>query len=88
FGHAIYEALSSGRPVVTSNNTPWNGLESAGAGYNINPEEVTVFARLIDTLIEKEAYEYSNATLAAKKYIEQQYNIDDIKAQYREMFSA
>jgi len=88
FGHAIYEALSSGRPVVTSHNTPWNGLEAIGAGYNINPEDETVFARLIDTLAEKESYEYSLATLGAKKYIEQQYNIDDIKAQYREMFSA
>lgn len=88
FGHAIYEALSSGRPVITSHNTPWNGLEAAGAGYNINPEEVTVFARLIDALAEKEASEYNQATLAARKYIEQQYNIEDIKAQYREMFSA
>lgn len=88
FGHAIYEALSSGRPVVTSHNTPWNGLEVAGAGYNINPDDATAFTGLINNLVDIDTHEYNQATLAAKKYIEQQYNIDDIKAQYREMFSA
>lgn len=88
FGHAIYEALSSGRPVITSHNTPWNGLEAAYAGYNVNPEDITTFAGLIDTLAEENSNDYSKATLAARKYIEQQYNIDDIKAQYREMFLA
>lgn len=88
FGHAIYEALSSGRPVITSHNTPWNGLEAAYAGYNVNPEDITTFADLIDTLAEENSNDYSKATLAARKYIEQRYNIDDIKAQYREMFLA
>lgn len=88
FGHAIYEALSSGRPVITSHNTPWNGLEAAHAGYNINPEDITAFTRLIDTLAEENSNEYSKATLAAKEYIEQQYNIEDIKARYRDMFFA
>jgi len=34
FGHAIYEALSAGRPVITSRNTPWNQLRESGAGIN------------------------------------------------------
>src|SRR6185437_1663744 len=29
FGHAIFEALSAGRPVITSNNTPWNQLKDS-----------------------------------------------------------
>src|SRR5690606_13631316 len=50
FGHAIYEALSAGRPVITSHATPWNGLELAGAGYNIVPEDTAAFTALIDKL--------------------------------------
>ena len=34
FGHAIYEALSSGRPVITSTSTPWNDLKNVQAGIN------------------------------------------------------
>lgn len=36
FGHALYESLSVGRPVITSFYTPWNDLQQNVAGANIN----------------------------------------------------
>ena len=36
FGHALYESLSSGRPVITSYFTPWNHLEEKKAGWNLD----------------------------------------------------
>ena len=36
FGHAIYESLSSGRPVITGYFTPWNGLQQKKAGWNLD----------------------------------------------------
>lgn len=33
FGHAIFEALSAGCPVLTSDRTPWTDLESQGCGW-------------------------------------------------------
>jgi glycosyltransferase involved in cell wall biosynthesis len=38
FGHVIAEALRAGLPCVISDRTPWNGLEAAGAGWNIKLE--------------------------------------------------
>ncbi len=38
FGHAIYEALSAGKPVVTSRFTPWNHLQKAHAGMNVSTD--------------------------------------------------
>ena len=35
FGHAIIEALACGCPVIISDQTPWNDLESFGAGWVI-----------------------------------------------------
>ncbi|RMG37982.1 MAG: glycosyltransferase [Methanobacteriota archaeon] len=32
FGHAIFEALACGRPVLISDQTPWTDLEDHGAG--------------------------------------------------------
>ena len=36
FGHAIYEALSGGRPVITSHHTPCNELQESKAGINVS----------------------------------------------------
>ncbi len=36
FGHALYESLSVGRPVITSFYTPWNDLKGLNAGVNVN----------------------------------------------------
>ncbi len=36
FGHALYESLSVGRPIITSNFTPWNNLEHYKAGWNLD----------------------------------------------------
>lgn len=36
FGHALYESLSVGRPVITSYFTAWNQLEDKKAGWNVD----------------------------------------------------
>lgn len=36
FGHALYESLSAGRPVITSFFTPWNKLSEKNAGWNVD----------------------------------------------------
>jgi len=35
FGHAIYEAILSGLPVLVSNTTPWTGLEKFNIGFDL-----------------------------------------------------
>ena len=40
FGHALYESLSVGRPLVTSYFTPWNDLEKIKAGWNVDIQDV------------------------------------------------
>ena len=42
FGHAISEALSCGMPVITSNFTPWNDLDKAKAGINVDNDIVSI----------------------------------------------
>lgn len=36
FGHAIFEALALGKPVLISDQTPWRGLETIQAGWDIS----------------------------------------------------
>lgn len=47
FGHAIFESLSVGRPVITSEFTPWKDLLSVRAGWNLDIANTTaVIAQL------------------------------------------
>ena len=42
YGHAIFEALSVGTPVLIADTTPWRGLEEKGIGWDLplkNPED-------------------------------------------------
>ena len=48
FGHVIYEALSTGVPVLISDQTPWNDLEERGVGWNVPLDSPAAFARVIE----------------------------------------
>ena len=52
FGHAIFEALAVGCPVIISNNTPWKHLEQQKAGIDFplnNMQQITLgLQRFVD----------------------------------------
>lgn len=47
YGHAIVEAMLAGTPVLTSDGTPWRGLEAAGAGWDLPLADKEAFARAL-----------------------------------------
>jgi glycosyltransferase involved in cell wall biosynthesis len=48
FGHAIFEALSAGCPVLISDRTPWRHLDEVGVGADLDLDDPQNFADLID----------------------------------------
>ncbi|MCB8933280.1 MAG: glycosyltransferase, partial [Chthonomonadaceae bacterium] len=52
FGHAIWEALAAGLPVVISDKTAWRGLEAAGAGWDLPLSDEAAFTRVVQGLVE------------------------------------
>ena len=50
FGHAIFEALAAGTPVLIGDKTPWRGLEEAKAGFDIALPDAPAVASAIDRL--------------------------------------
>ena len=50
FGHALYESMSSGRPVITSNSTPWINLQQQKAGWNIDITTINEGVTLLNHL--------------------------------------
>lgn len=50
FGHAIFDALSCGVPVLISDKTPWRDLQAAEAGWDLPLDDPQRFADAIDAL--------------------------------------
>lgn len=73
FGHAIFESLSAGRPVIISDKTPWKSLKSLNAGWDldINNKEETL--KIINYCSEMDNEEFEGmcegAYTTAKKFI-------------------
>jgi len=47
FGHAIFEAFLSGRPVLISDQSPWRGLTQKKAGWDIALQDRDAFLQVI-----------------------------------------
>ncbi len=88
FGHALLEALSAGKPVITTNTTPFKNLQYAKAGYTVNINQldadlcfaITAFA----AMGKNEFDEHSNA---AKTFGANFVDTDLIKQQYQTLFT-
>jgi len=86
FGHAIFESLLAGRPVVISDQTPWLGLSQWKAGWDLplqNPSRFTEVLKHFSCMNQEELNEWCvGAWQFAKNYVEQ----SDLKKRYLEVF--
>jgi glycosyltransferase involved in cell wall biosynthesis len=57
FGHAIFEALAAGTPVIIGDQTPWRGLEADWAGFELPAGDVTAFADAVRRLAAQQGKE-------------------------------
>ena len=86
FGHAIYEALSAGRPVITSNNTPWNNLRESLAGINVPLDDGMELLSAINFFCKMDKDELIRWSDGAHEYAEKAIDVDEIRRQYKRMF--
>ena len=68
FGHAIFESLSAGCPVLISDQTPWNGLEQANAGWALPLLKQDLFTSKIQEVCRMDEKEYNEVSLAAYSF--------------------
>ena len=86
FGHAIYEALSAGRPAITSNYTPWNNLFENCAGMNVSLDNDIELLKAINFFAEMGNDEIIHWGSCAHDYSEKAIDVEQIKEQYKRMF--
>ncbi|MHA1337650.1 MAG: glycosyltransferase family 4 protein [Promethearchaeota archaeon] len=79
FGHIIYEAIIAGRPLLISNNTPWNHLSVKNIGWDLPLEEPNKFKDMIQYMVnldDKKFQILSNKVFQyRKKIIKKNYQI-------------
>lgn len=85
FGHAIFEALSAGRPAITSETTPWNNLESFYAGINVELTAIKL-KTAIDFFAAMNNDTYQSWSTAASTYASNALDLEQIKLQYDAIF--
>jgi len=86
FGHAIYEAMIAGKPIITSHNTPWDLLQENNAGYNVDLTNESI-ASAIENCASLDRIHYETKVISVREYAEKAINIENIKRQYLNLFS-
>ena len=87
FGHAIFEAFTAGKPVITSFNTPWNGLKEKKAGINVNPDREQDLTGAIQFFADMNANELDDWSRQASSYAMEAVNVEALSREYLNMFS-
>jgi glycosyltransferase involved in cell wall biosynthesis len=70
FGHAIFEALCAGTPVLIGDRTPWQDLEAARAGFDIPLPDPAALAAAIDRLAAMSPADYAEWRAGARAMAE------------------
>jgi glycosyltransferase involved in cell wall biosynthesis len=65
FGHAIFEALSAGRPVLISDQTQWRGLVSKHAGWDLALADEGAWKATLQACIEMDQIRYDQLSTGA-----------------------
>ncbi len=83
FGHTIIEALLSGCPVIISDQTPWNDIEEAGAGYVCALNDLIAFESAVQKIVDSCDDSYR---VNAKSYAQKCLNLNSMAENYTSAF--
>lgn len=88
FGHAIFEALQSGCPVLISDRTPWRGLTSHRAGWDIALDDVDSFRRVLCECVGMDAPTFQSWSDGARQFAGDWLSTSDAMEQNRKLFDS
>jgi glycosyltransferase involved in cell wall biosynthesis len=88
FGHALYESLSVGRPIITSYFTPWNHLQKLQAGWNLDIDDPVACISILKEIIEMPPKQYHEFCVGAYELSKRYFNSLDVQKSYAGLFGA
>jgi glycosyltransferase involved in cell wall biosynthesis len=87
FGHAIFEALALGKPVLISDQTPWRNLQAAKAGWDLPLDRPDLFRAAIEEAAAFPQEEYGQRCRCTRQYIVEYIASLNLKEEYQKLFS-
>ena len=87
FGHAIFESLAAGRPVLISDQTPWRNLTKNKAGWDIPLSNPLKFTEIVDGCASMNDVEFSEWCKGAWEFCHDYLKSSDVKQQYLKLFN-
>ena len=87
FGHAIFEALTLGKPVLISDQTPWRDLAPVKAGWDLPLHPPEGFRVAIEQAAAFDQQEYTAWSLGARNFVERYLERLNLKEEYLKLFS-
>ena len=88
FGHAIFEALSAGRPVLISDQTPWRDLEKKRTGWDFPLNQPRLFTDTLEQVAAFDQETYNEWSLGAWTYADTYAKQSDLAKEYDLLFNA
>ena len=86
FGHALFESLSVGRPLITSYFTPWNDLEHKQAGWNLDIDDKKSLQKKLDQLAQMDNNDWDQYCEGAWQLANEYYQHQSFSSDYQKLF--
>jgi glycosyltransferase involved in cell wall biosynthesis len=86
FGHAIFEALAAGVPVLISDQTPWRDLEERGAGWAMPLSDQRGFIEVVERVADVSLAERAEMAKKAHDYVQDFWRTSGALAANRALF--
>jgi glycosyltransferase involved in cell wall biosynthesis len=87
YGHAIFEALTTGLPVLISDQTPWRNLAQMKVGWDIPLQQKERYLEAIDQAARWNQQEYDEWSRNSYAYAKEYMRSLNALSKYRQLFS-
>jgi glycosyltransferase involved in cell wall biosynthesis len=87
FGHAIFEALAAGKPVLISDQTPWRNLWEAQAGWDLPLQHPDGFTAALQQAVLLGQNDYDSLSRGAWQFVRQFVQQSELQTAYNNIFS-
>jgi len=87
FGHAIFEAMLAGRPVVISDQTPWLNLNEKKIGWDMSLDNPAAFVNAIEAAAKWDQQQFDEYANASWGFANNFVTNPQLRKQYNELFA-
>ena len=87
YGHVIVEALSSGCPVLISDQTPWKEVEKYNCGWIGSTDDIDFYKSTIESIAAEDNESWLNKRKSAIEFVQEKVISSDLSEGYSRLLS-